>query len=77
MNENTKFLSYLPLAHIFDRASEEIVLYAGGEIGYWRGNVLGLIDDANAFKPTYMAGRVQPSFELLDSATCAERMLAR
>lgn len=58
MSEKTRFISYLPLAHIFDRTSEECVLSRGGIIGYWRGNILGLIDDCAAFKPTYMAGRV-------------------
>lgn len=31
------FLSYLPLAHIFDRVSEEFMINVGACIGYWQG----------------------------------------
>jgi hypothetical protein len=34
------FLSFLPLAHIFDRVIEEAFLYSGGRIGYWQVRVL-------------------------------------
>jgi long-chain acyl-CoA synthetase len=50
------FISYLPLAHIFDRATEELVIYQGGAIGYWRGDIKGLVDDIGALKPTLFAG---------------------
>jgi long-chain acyl-CoA synthetase len=46
------FLSYLPLAHIFDRAFEETVLSLGGSIGYWQGDPKALLDDACALRPT-------------------------
>ena len=29
-------LSYLPLAHVYGRILEEVVLSMGGHIGYWR-----------------------------------------
>ncbi len=29
-------LSYLPLAHIYDRIAEDLVLSLGGSIGYWQ-----------------------------------------
>ena len=29
-------LSYLPLAHSFDRILEELALSVGGHVGYWR-----------------------------------------
>jgi len=45
-------LSYMPLAHIFDRIIEEFALAIGGSIGYWQGNVKKLMDDAEDFKPT-------------------------
>ena len=50
------FLSYLPLAHIFDRATEELMLYLGASIGYWRGDIKGLVDDIAALRPTLFAG---------------------
>mmetsp|Transcript_15455 Transcript_15455/g.41855 ORF Transcript_15455/g.41855 Transcript_15455/m.41855 type:complete len:871 (-) Transcript_15455:974-3586(-) len=50
------FLSYLPLAHIFDRVVEEYMLYVGGSIGYWQGDVKKLMDDLAALKPTLFVG---------------------
>eukprot|EP00803_Ostreobium_quekettii_P005717 evm.model.scf_27.6 EVM.evm.TU.scf_27.6 scf_27:41716-47095(+) len=50
------FFSYLPLAHILDRSAEDFFLYAGGAIGYWRGDLAGLADDMAALKPTILAG---------------------
>lgn len=54
--KNEVFISYLPLAHIFDRATEELVLHLGGAIGYWRGDIKGLVDDIGALRPTLFAG---------------------
>lgn len=34
-------LSYLPLAHIFDRVAEELFLNVGGCIGYFQGGGRG------------------------------------
>jgi len=31
------YLSYLPLAHIFDRVIEELCIYEAASIGFWRG----------------------------------------
>ena len=31
------FFSYLPLAHIFDRVTEELLISTGASIGFWRG----------------------------------------
>ena len=45
-------LSYLPLAHIFQRAGEHTALAAGTRIGYFHGNVLELVDDMKLLKPT-------------------------
>eukprot|EP01025_Chloroclados_australasicus_P041652 TRINITY_DN4426_c0_g1_i1.p1 TRINITY_DN4426_c0_g1~~TRINITY_DN4426_c0_g1_i1.p1 ORF type:complete len:662 (-),score=87.70 TRINITY_DN4426_c0_g1_i1:314-2299(-) len=53
---NDVFLSYLPLAHILDRIAEELLLYAGAQIGYWRGDIKMLVDDIGALRPTYFAG---------------------
>lgn len=46
MYDKSSYLSYLTLAHIFGRISEDSLLSIGGCIGYWRGNVLGLLEDA-------------------------------
>eukprot|EP00878_Enallax_costatus_P003626 GHUV01003840.1.p1 GENE.GHUV01003840.1~~GHUV01003840.1.p1 ORF type:complete len:345 (+),score=105.28 GHUV01003840.1:110-1144(+) len=49
-------LSYLPLAHIFDRTLEETLLALGGGIGYYQGNTNVLVDDIAALKPTLFVG---------------------
>jgi long-chain acyl-CoA synthetase len=49
-------LSYLPLAHIFDRTCEEMFLAVGGRIGYWQGKLAALVDDIAALKPTIFIG---------------------
>lgn len=36
MGPNDSFLSFLTLAHIFDRVVEEFMLSVGGHIGYWQ-----------------------------------------
>jgi long-chain acyl-CoA synthetase len=49
-------LSYLPLAHIFDRALEELFLSVGARIGYWRGRIDGVLSDIGALRPTFFIG---------------------
>jgi long-chain acyl-CoA synthetase len=44
--------SYLPLAHIYQRVVEQGSLSAGGSIGYFRGDILGLVDDMKLLRPT-------------------------
>ncbi|XP_065858677.1 long chain acyl-CoA synthetase 4-like [Euphorbia lathyris] len=46
------FLSYLPLAHIFDRVIEELFISHGASIGFWRGDVKLLLEDIGELKPT-------------------------
>ena len=46
------FCSYLPLAHIYERLSEHGVLWAGGAIGYFHGDILALVDDMKLLRPT-------------------------
>lgn len=44
--------SYLPLAHIFQRVTEQGALWAGARIGYFHGSVIELIDDLKMLRPT-------------------------
>lgn len=37
LTEKDVYLSYLPLAHTFDRVIEETFIWHGGSIGFWRG----------------------------------------
>ncbi|KAL5750082.1 hypothetical protein ACOSP7_024685 [Xanthoceras sorbifolium] len=46
------YLSYLPLAHIFDRIIEEFFIINGASIGFWRGDVKLLLEDIAELKPT-------------------------
>ncbi|KAG8661911.1 long chain acyl-CoA synthetase 4 isoform X2 [Manihot esculenta] len=46
------YLSYLPLAHIFDRVIEELFISHGASIGFWRGDIKLLLEDIGELKPT-------------------------
>lgn len=37
MHEKDVYISYLPLAHIFDRIIEEGIIWSGAALGFWRG----------------------------------------
>ena len=45
-------VSYLPLAHIYERVTMLVCLFAGAKAGFFRGDVLGLLDDIAELKPT-------------------------
>ncbi|KAK3526330.1 hypothetical protein QTP70_024282 [Hemibagrus guttatus] len=45
-------ISYLPLAHMFERVVQGVVLVHGGRIGYFKGDIRCLMDDLLALKPT-------------------------
>ncbi|XP_022864336.1 long chain acyl-CoA synthetase 4-like [Olea europaea var. sylvestris] len=52
LNESDVYISYLPLAHIFDRVIEECCIHHGASIGLWRGDVKLLVEDIAELKPT-------------------------
>ncbi|KDQ16338.1 hypothetical protein BOTBODRAFT_31028 [Botryobasidium botryosum FD-172 SS1] len=52
MNKTSVLLSYLPLAHIYERLGEYGILALGGRIGYFSGDPLRLLEDAQILKPT-------------------------
>ncbi|KAG4972875.1 hypothetical protein JHK87_029696 [Glycine soja] len=52
LTEKDVYISYLPLAHSFDRVIEEIFIWHGASIGFCRGDVKLLIDDVGELKPT-------------------------
>jgi long-chain acyl-CoA synthetase len=49
-----RHLSYLPLAHIFERIVMSQVLCAGASVAFFRGDPLLLIEDLQACRPTIM-----------------------
>ncbi|KAJ4954703.1 hypothetical protein NE237_011486 [Protea cynaroides] len=46
------YISYLPLAHIFERANQVMVAYCGVAVGFFQGDNLKLMDDMAALRPT-------------------------
>jgi long-chain acyl-CoA synthetase len=45
-------ISYLPLAHSFEKAMFSMCLLSGMKIGYYNGDPLKLLDDLKALQPT-------------------------
>ncbi|KAL2342676.1 hypothetical protein Fmac_003961 [Flemingia macrophylla] len=52
LHDKDVYLSYLPLAHIFDRVIEEAMIMHGASIGFWRGDIKLLLEDIGELKPT-------------------------
>jgi long-chain acyl-CoA synthetase len=48
-------VSYLPLAHMYERAVLETVMCCGGQVGFFSGDILKLLDDIAVLKPTVFA----------------------
>ncbi|KND94500.1 Long chain acyl-CoA synthetase 7, peroxisomal [Tolypocladium ophioglossoides CBS 100239] len=49
---NDVHMSYLPLAHIYGRLIDQVALAEGASIGFFRGDILGLVDDLKILQPT-------------------------
>ncbi|KAF9899569.1 hypothetical protein BX616_002949 [Lobosporangium transversale] len=45
-------ISYLPLAHVFERISQSIMISGAARIGYYQGDTLKLLDDVAVLQPT-------------------------
>ncbi|XP_043230941.1 long-chain-fatty-acid--CoA ligase 5-like [Amphibalanus amphitrite] len=45
-------LSFLPLSHTFERVCQVGMYMVGGAIGFYRGDIRGLMDDLKALRPT-------------------------
>ncbi|CAH2057640.1 unnamed protein product [Thlaspi arvense] len=56
MTPDDVYLSFLPLAHILDRANEEYFFRKGASVGYYHGDLNALRDDIQELKPTFLAG---------------------
>ncbi|CAL1396821.1 unnamed protein product [Linum trigynum] len=46
------YISYLPLAHIYERANQVMTAYFGVAVGFYQGDNLKLMDDLAALRPT-------------------------
>jgi long-chain acyl-CoA synthetase len=49
------YLSYLPLAHIFERIVLALITNKSGRVGFYQGDTLKLMDDLAELKPTVFA----------------------
>jgi long-chain acyl-CoA synthetase len=45
-------MSYLPLAHIYGRLVDQMAMAAGAATGYYRGDIIGLVEDLKILQPT-------------------------
>jgi long-chain acyl-CoA synthetase len=54
IKENDVTISYLPLAHIFEKFCNSRALTVGASCGYFGGNILNLMSDLAVLKPTFM-----------------------
>ncbi len=49
------YISYLPLAHVFDRLGVYGVMSIGAQVGFFGGQILKIIDDLQVLQPTIFA----------------------
>ncbi|XP_022156999.1 long chain acyl-CoA synthetase 1 isoform X2 [Momordica charantia] len=56
MTEDDVYLSFLPLAHILDRAVEEYFFRKGASVGYYHGDLNEIKEDLMELKPTVLVG---------------------
>lgn len=52
MSQCDIYISYLPLAHVFERVCQGICFNKGASIGYFQGDVKLLLDDVKTLRPT-------------------------
>lgn len=53
--KGAKHLSYLPLAHIYERITFCNLTFEGVSIGFYHGNPLEIMDDISLLKPDFFA----------------------
>ncbi|XWS08998.1 hypothetical protein CRYUN_Cryun40dG0048200 [Craigia yunnanensis] len=51
-NPSDVYISYLPLAHIYERANQVALVYFGVAAGFYQGDNMKLMDDMAALRPT-------------------------
>lgn len=52
MTSEDTYISYLPLAHIFDRLGVYASMSVGAGVGFYGGEILKIMDDLYLLKPT-------------------------
>lgn len=51
---NDIMISFLPLAHMFERLLEAIIYSVGGRVGFYRGDIKTLGEDMKELRPTFV-----------------------
>ena len=52
VNRNDTYISYLPLAHVFDRLGVYSSMSVGASVGFFGGEILKIVDDLQVLRPT-------------------------
>ncbi|CAH2044536.1 unnamed protein product [Thlaspi arvense] len=68
---NDVYISYLPLAHIYERANQIMAVYGGVAVGFYQGDVLKLIDDLAVLRPTVFCSVPRLYNRIYDGVTSA------
>lgn len=55
MTSSDRYLSYLPLPHMFERCCQAIIIVVGARIGFFRGDIRKIGDDIALLRPTLFA----------------------
>lgn len=56
LDNNAVHISYLPMAHIFEVATQTAVTVLGARIGFFQGDIKQITSDLAALRPTFMCG---------------------
>jgi long-chain acyl-CoA synthetase len=54
-DHNDTYLSFLSLAHIYEQLLQAFIIYSGGRIGVFSGDIRKILDDAQVLQPTVIA----------------------
>ncbi|EPS73036.1 hypothetical protein M569_01718, partial [Genlisea aurea] len=54
-NSTDLYISYLPLAHIYERSYQIMAIYRGAAVGFYQGDNMKLMDDLATLRPTIFA----------------------
>lgn len=52
LNKDDSMMSFLPLAHMFERLIEAVMFMTGAKVGFYRGDIKHLSDDIKELRPT-------------------------
>jgi long-chain acyl-CoA synthetase len=70
-------ISYLPLAHIYERMNVLVMLHFGVGIGFYQGDVLKLMEDIEVLKPTIFCSVPRLYNRIYDKITSAVKSSGR